>query len=138
MKKVQWNSIDKKQNGLKYSKNDKSSTLPELEKECFLKHLRIAHGNSKNKIRQWNIGRRWENRNQYGKLHTGQEKICPDGLTSPRGRYSPKQWMNYLKNTIIHGPLEGKPFCHKGSALLLPDFITLCNCYHSRSFRRMF
>ena len=29
MKKVQWNSIDKKQNGLKYSKNDKSSTLPE-------------------------------------------------------------------------------------------------------------
>ena len=28
MKKVQWNSIDKKQNGLKYSKNNKSSTLP--------------------------------------------------------------------------------------------------------------
>ena len=28
MEKVQWNSIDKKQNGLKYSKNDKSSTLP--------------------------------------------------------------------------------------------------------------
>ena len=27
MEKVQWNSIDK-QNGLKYSKNDKSSTLP--------------------------------------------------------------------------------------------------------------
>ena len=26
--KVQWNSIDKKQNGVKYSKNDKSSTLP--------------------------------------------------------------------------------------------------------------
>ena len=25
MEKVQWNSIDKKQNGLKYSKNDKSS-----------------------------------------------------------------------------------------------------------------
>ena len=24
MEKVQWNSIDKKQNGLKYSKNDKS------------------------------------------------------------------------------------------------------------------
>ena len=28
MEKVQWNSIDKKQNGLKYSKNDKSSTPP--------------------------------------------------------------------------------------------------------------
>ena len=28
MEKVQWNSIDKKQNGLKYSKNYKSSTLP--------------------------------------------------------------------------------------------------------------
>ena len=28
MEKVQWISIDKKQNGLKYSKNDKSSTLP--------------------------------------------------------------------------------------------------------------
>ena len=28
MEKVQWNSIDKKQNGFKYSKNDKSSTLP--------------------------------------------------------------------------------------------------------------
>ena len=28
MEKVQWNSIDKNQNGLKYSKNDKSSTLP--------------------------------------------------------------------------------------------------------------
>ena len=28
MEKVQLNSIDKKQNGLKYSKNNKSSTLP--------------------------------------------------------------------------------------------------------------
>ena len=28
MEKVQFNSIDKKQNELKYSKNDKSSTLP--------------------------------------------------------------------------------------------------------------
>ena len=27
MEKVQWNSTNKKQNGLKYSKNDKSSTL---------------------------------------------------------------------------------------------------------------
>ena len=32
MEKVQWNSIDKKQNGLKYSKNDKSSTLPRYVK----------------------------------------------------------------------------------------------------------
>ena len=32
MEKVQWNSIDKKQNGLKYSKNDKSSTLPRQAK----------------------------------------------------------------------------------------------------------
>ena len=30
MEKVQWISIDKKQNGLKYSKNDKSSTLPRI------------------------------------------------------------------------------------------------------------
>ena len=28
MEKVQWNSIDKKPNRLKYSKNDESSTLP--------------------------------------------------------------------------------------------------------------
>ena len=28
MGKVQWNSIHNKQNGLKYSKNDKSSTVP--------------------------------------------------------------------------------------------------------------
>ena len=28
MEKVKFNSIDKKQNGLKQSKNDKSSTLP--------------------------------------------------------------------------------------------------------------
>ena len=28
MEKAQWNSIDKKQNGLKYSKNDESSTQP--------------------------------------------------------------------------------------------------------------
>ena len=30
MEKVQSNSIDKKQNGLKYAKNDKSSTLPRV------------------------------------------------------------------------------------------------------------
>ena len=30
MEKVQWNSIDKTQNGLKYSKNYKSSTLPRV------------------------------------------------------------------------------------------------------------
>ena len=30
MEKVQLNSINKKQNGLKESKNDKSSTLPQL------------------------------------------------------------------------------------------------------------
>ena len=30
MEKVQSNSIDKKQNGLKCSKNDKSSTLPRI------------------------------------------------------------------------------------------------------------
>ena len=35
MEKVQWNSIDKKHNGLKYSKNDKSSTLPRLHNQCF-------------------------------------------------------------------------------------------------------
>ena len=28
MEKVQWNSIDKKQNGLEQPKNDKSSNLP--------------------------------------------------------------------------------------------------------------
>ena len=33
MEKVQWISIDKKQNGLKYSKNDKSSTLPRYFEE---------------------------------------------------------------------------------------------------------
>ena len=33
MEKVQWNSIDKKHNGLKYSKNDKSSTLPRASME---------------------------------------------------------------------------------------------------------
>ena len=34
MEKVLWNSIDKKHNGLKYSKNDKSSTLPRLRTVC--------------------------------------------------------------------------------------------------------
>ena len=33
MEKVQWNAIDKKQNRLKYSKNEKSSTLPRLDKK---------------------------------------------------------------------------------------------------------
>ena len=33
MEKVQRISIDKKQNGLKYSKNDKSSTLPRWKHE---------------------------------------------------------------------------------------------------------
>ena len=36
MEKVQCISIDKKQNGLKYSKNDKSSTLP--RGECEVGH----------------------------------------------------------------------------------------------------
>ena len=35
MEKVQWNSIDKKNNGLEYSKNDKSSTLPRINKLDF-------------------------------------------------------------------------------------------------------
>ena len=35
MEKVQWNSIDKKQNVLKYSKNDKSSTHPRFTKCIF-------------------------------------------------------------------------------------------------------
>ena len=30
MKKVQWNSINKKQNGIEQSKNEKASTLPEF------------------------------------------------------------------------------------------------------------
>ena len=32
MEKVQWNSTDKKQNGLKYSKNDKSSQISEPQR----------------------------------------------------------------------------------------------------------
>ena len=43
MEKVQVNSIDKKQNGPKYSKNDKSYTLPQ-----------------KNEIRQRNRQRSWK------------------------------------------------------------------------------
>ena len=39
MGKVQWNSINKKQNGLKYSKNDKSSTLPST---CFKKYKTLT------------------------------------------------------------------------------------------------
>ena len=41
MEKVEWNSIDKKQNVLKYSKNDKSSTLPRQSEhitECSFIH----------------------------------------------------------------------------------------------------
>ena len=39
MEKVQWNSINKKQNGLKYSKNDKSSTLQRSIGEAkFISH----------------------------------------------------------------------------------------------------
>ena len=45
MENVQVNSIDKKQNGPKYSKNDKSSTLPQ-----------------KNEIRQRNTQRREEHK----------------------------------------------------------------------------
>ena len=33
------NQIDKKQNGLKYSKNDKSSTLPEISSRIIQKNV---------------------------------------------------------------------------------------------------
>ena len=49
MEEVQWNSIDKKQNGLKYSKNGKSSTLPRrihifplLAVSCFMHDTYIS------------------------------------------------------------------------------------------------
>ena len=49
MEKVKWNSIEKKQNGLKYSKNDKSSTLPRnnmltLNLTARIKHLECEFG----------------------------------------------------------------------------------------------
>ena len=48
-----------------------------------------VHGNSKNEIRQRKS--QWPN-------------YCL-GLTSPQGHYSPKQWMNYLKNiTLTYNP----------------------------------
>ena len=37
MDTVQWNSIDKIENGLKYSKNDNSFTLPQSQ-ELYMKH----------------------------------------------------------------------------------------------------
>ena len=38
MEKVQWNSVNKKQNGLKQSKNDKSSIVPEEENKMRSGH----------------------------------------------------------------------------------------------------
>ena len=35
MEKVQWNSINKKQNGLEQSKNEKSSTLPRIHRDEY-------------------------------------------------------------------------------------------------------
>ena len=44
MENVQWNSIDKKQNGLEQSKNDESSTLPHYGelKTCFGVYMLIV------------------------------------------------------------------------------------------------
>ena len=80
MEKVQRNSIDKKQNELKYSKNDKSSTL--------LRRQRV---------------RRKEEKSEYMDRSTAGTKKSPDGLTvawayrSSRSRYSPKLWMKYKR-----------------------------------------
>ena len=62
MEKVQWNSIDKKQNGLKYSKNDKSSTLPRYKVISPYNYDRIIHNIKKNAMRQ-DIGQ------TSGKMH---------------------------------------------------------------------
>ena len=47
MEKGEGNSIDKKQNGLKYSKNDKSSTLPRI--------YSITSTNTTITIMEWNM-----------------------------------------------------------------------------------
>ena len=43
MEKVQWNSINKKQNGLKESKNDESSTLPSNAQLVWLKLIKVYY-----------------------------------------------------------------------------------------------
>ena len=41
MDKIKWNSIDKKENGLKYSKNYKSYIANSIVKSCFNKKYYI-------------------------------------------------------------------------------------------------
>ena len=53
MEKVQWNSIDKKQNGLKYSKNDKSSTLPRLNTQYWI--LKFKRNNTAHEVETANL-----------------------------------------------------------------------------------
>ena len=43
MEKVLWNSINKKQNGLKQSKNDKSSILPCNAQLVWLKLIKVYY-----------------------------------------------------------------------------------------------
>ena len=60
-----------------------------------------------------------EEKSEYGKTLTGQEKICPEDLTGaetyrdPRGRYSTRQWMNYIpKLTSNRQPLRYGDMMH--------------------------
>ena len=41
----------------------------------------LAHGNSKNKIRQRNRGSRYDEKSEYGKKNSGYKKISPNFLT---------------------------------------------------------
>ena len=52
MEKVQWNSINRKQNGLKQSKNEKSSILPR-EPELWLAGFRDRGGLGKSVTQLW-------------------------------------------------------------------------------------
>ena len=61
MEKVQWNSINIKQNGLKYSKNDKSSTLP---RKYYLTNLTLHQGF----LKVWRARRTEDNLNCLGKI----------------------------------------------------------------------
>ena len=62
-----------------------------------------THGNSKNSIRQRHRNRQKlisECGKKYSRHETNMSRRpnCSPGLPSPRGSYSPKEWMNYLTN----------------------------------------
>ena len=60
--------------------------------ECFPKHFRMGTATMKSREEGATI--------KYGAHKTSRRPNYSSGLLSPKGRYSPTQWMNYLTNII--------------------------------------